>query len=372
MIYLDNSATSFPKPPSVYEAVEHYIKSIGASAGRAAHRRAREAMEISTACRMAIADFIGAENPEEIIFTKNATEGLNLIIKGLIKNKDFVTVSPMEHNAVMRPLNFLGAQVDILPLNDVGTADISSLENLNPLTKLVIINHISNVSGAINDVYRAGEICEKKGVPLLVDCSQSAGHFPIDVKKLKASVVFPGHKGLFSPGGIGVMYLYKISPPPLIFGGTGSNSESAIQPEILPDYYESGTGNMPATAGLFAGMEFISGVTLSAISEKEFFLTKALREGLGNMKNINLCGPTLKEFGPVISFTSTLFEPSEIAYLLDEKYDISVRSGLQCAPFAHKAYHTFPQGTVRLSPGYFNTMREINLTLDAINSIVNH
>ncbi len=372
MIYLDNSATSFPKPPAVYEAAAHYMLDIGASAGRSSHKRAKNAMDIAFNCRNMVAKLINATSPEEIIFTKNATEGLNIIINGLVGYGDKVTVSPVEHNAVMRPLNSLNATINILPQTAHGTTDIEKLRDISADTKLVILNHVSNVSGEITDVYRAGEICKEKNIPLLIDCSQSAGHFDIDVKKLNASVVFPGHKGVFAPPGTGVMYLHSIMPKALIFGGTGSDSESISQPLILPDYYESGTLNMVGIAGLLKGVEFILTIGLEEIRKKEISLTKILRDGLKNMKNINLCAENLKNFGSVISFTSPNMEPSEIAYLLDKTYDIAVRSGLHCAPYAHKTYGTFPGGTVRLSPGYFNTPLEMQLTLDAINEIVNH
>ena len=372
MIYLDNSATSFPKPPSVHSAVENYMTSVGASAGRSSHKRAKTAMDIAFACRSKVAELIGASSPEKIIFTKNATEGINIIINGVVSPGDKVTVSGLEHNAVMRPLETLKATVDILPSTNNGTADVEKLNSISNDTKLVILNHVSNVSGAVNDVYRAGEICYEKNIPLLIDCSQSAGHFEIDVKKLGASVVFPGHKGVFGPPGTGVMYLHSIMPKALIFGGTGSDSESISQPLILPDYYESGTLNMVGIAGLLKGVEFVLGIGIEEIHKTEFALTKTLRDGLKNMKNITVWPQNLDDYGSVISFTSPLAEPSEIAYLLDKRYDIAVRSGLHCAPFAHKTYGTFPGGTVRLSPGYFNTPHEIQLTLDAINDIVNH
>ena len=372
MIYLDNGATAFPKPPAVYSAVEHYMQSIGASAGRSSHKRAKIAMDIAFKCRSSVAELINASSPEEIIFTKNATEGINIILTGMVSPGDKVTVSGLEHNAVTRPLASVNASIDILPSTKFGTADIEKLNHIPCDTKLVIINHVSNVSGAINDVYRAGEICKQKNIPLLIDCSQSAGHFEIDVKKMNASVVFPGHKGVFAPPGTGIMYLHSIMPKALIFGGTGSDSESISQPLILPDYYESGTLNMVGIAGLLEGVKFILSTGVEEIRKKEFMLTKTLRDGLKNMKNINVIPENLENFGSVISFTSPFLEPSEIAYLLDDRYDIAVRSGLHCAPFAHKTYGTFPGGTVRLSPGYFNTPHEMQLTLDAINDIVNH
>ncbi len=371
MIYLDNSATSFPKPPKVAEAVESYMRHGGGSAGRAAHRKAREAMETATLCRIAAAKLIGAENPEEIIFIKNATEGLNTIIRGMVKRNSKVTVSPLEHNSVMRPLYASGASISVLPLNEKGETQVEQLEGLDEDTELVVLNHISNVSGAICDIYRAADICKKAGVPLLVDCSQSAGHIPIDIRKLGASVVFPGHKGVLGPQGTGIMYLNEIFPEALSFGGTGSDSENMYQPRQLPDYYESGTLNMPGISGLLRGIEYVN-ENSKAIHEKEAELTSLLREGLGNMKRVKLVAPELSKWGSVVSFTADRAEPSHIAYLLDEKYDIAVRSGLHCAPLAHKAYGTLQSGAVRISPGPFNTHREIKLTLDAINTILNH
>ena len=373
MIYLDNGATSFPKPPSVYSAVDYYMRFVGGGAGRSSHKKAREAMEIATLCRTAIAELINADNPEEIIFTKNATEGLNIIIGGCVKRGDKVIVSPYEHNSVMRPLFAVGADINVLPLNEKGSADIEKLNDAQEDTVLVIINHVSNVSGAVSDIYRASEICREKNIPLLIDCSQSAGHFDIDVKKLCASVAFPGHKGLLGPQGTGIMYLCGLSPKPLCFGGTGSDSESMNQPHTLPDYYESGTLNLYGISGLLKGVEYINasgGVTETAHHETE--LAKMLREGLGNMKNVKLIAPELDAYGAVVSFTAENMQPSEIAMLLDERYDIACRSGLHCSPAAHTAYGTMPQGTVRLTPGIFNTAHEIRLTLDALNAIINN
>ncbi|MDP4117818.1 MAG: aminotransferase class V-fold PLP-dependent enzyme [Bacillota bacterium] len=372
MIYLDNGATSFPKPPAVYDGVNYYIRYCGASAGRSAHKKAREAMEIALECRIALADFINADNPESIVFTKNATEGLNIMIRGMVKDGDKVIVSPLEHNSVMRPLYASNAEISVLPLNEDGTSDMDALKNMLNGTKFVIINHVSNVSGAINDVYKAGNICAEAGIPLLIDCSQSMGHFEVNVKKLKASVAFPGHKGLLGPQGTGGMYLHNILPQALCFGGTGSDSESMIQPTTMPDYYESGTINLVGIAGLSKGIAFINSEGQQNIMEKEYELTSILREGLGNMNGVHLLCPLLKDYGEAVSFTADSIDPSEIALILDEKYDIAVRSGLHCAPAAHNAYGTIKSGTVRLTPGYFNTKKEMKIALNAINNIVNH
>ena len=371
MIYLDNGATSFPKPPTVYEAIEAYIKYCGGSAGRGAHRKTREAMEIATRCRCLAAELMGVKNPEEIIFVKNATEGLNTIIKGMVKRGDKVVVSPLEHNAVIRPLTELGAVISVLPLNDRGETATEYLEGLDEDVSLVVLNHVSNVSGAVCDIQNAARLCNEAGVPLVVDCSQSAGHILTDAEMLGVSVVAPGHKGLLGPQGTGIMYLHKIKPQALCFGGTGSSSESFYQPDILPDYYESGTLNMMGISGLLKGIEYVKS-NFSSIAEKEMELTSLLREGLGNMNRVKIVAPNLQEYGAVVSFTVDRAEPSDIAYLLDAKYDIAVRSGLHCAPCAHKAYGTLNGGTVRISPGPFNTPREIKTTLDAVNSIINH
>ena len=370
-IYLDNGATSFPKPPPVYKAVEDYMRSIGGGAGRSAHKKAREAMEIATLCRVEIAELINADNPEEIIFTKNATAGLNIIIKGCVKDGDKVTVSPYEHNSVMRPLYAMGADINVLPLDEEGKANISALSEIDADTGLVIINHISNVSGAVSDIYLASDICEKKKIPLLIDCSQSIGHFDIDVKRLHASLAFPGHKGLLGPQGTGAVYLCGIKPKPLCYGGTGSDSESMSQPVTLPDYYESGTLNLYGIAGLLKGVQYVKAHREKEILRAETELTSMLREGLMNMKNVKVTAPDLKNFGAVVSFSAKNMQPSEIAAVLDEKYDIACRSGLHCSPAAHSAYGTMPQGTVRLTPGCFNTVNDIKITLDAVNKIIN-
>ncbi len=370
MIYLDNGATSFPKPTAVYDAVYYYMKYCGGSAGRSAHKKAREAMEKAMECRWLISEFMGATQPENIIFTKNATEGLNIIIKGYVSPGDKVTVSPMEHNSVMRPLAAVGAEINILGLKEDGSADIEGLENICESTKLVIINHVSNVSGVVNNINLAGDICKKKGIPLVIDCSQSAGHIKIEAKKLGASLVFPGHKGLLGPQGTGCVLLEGIEPEALMYGGTGSQSEAIIQPRVFPDYYESGTVNVAGITGLAKGIEFIKKEGQECIFRHEHRLTERLREELANIKGVNLLCPKTENYSEVVSFTVEGIDPSEIALLLDEQYEIAVRSGLHCAPFAHKAYGTIETGTVRISPGYFNTMKDIIFTIDAINNIV--
>jgi len=379
LVYLDNSATSWPKPEGVIEAIRKAIEKYGANPGRSGHKLAIEAARIIYEAREALAELFGLEDPEPIILTKNVTEALNLVLYGFLKPGDHVITSSMEHNSVMRPLRDLerkGIEVTQIRASDKGEIDPQEvLKNIRKNTKLVVLVHISNVTGTIMPVEEILKIAKDHGIPLLLDAAQSAGTIPINLKELPVDLLaFTGHKGLFGPQGTGGLVINtkgleeKIEP--LMRGGTGSKSEEEEQPEFLPDKYESGTPNTPGIAGLGEGVRFILKEGINRIMEKKEKLTLKLLEGLKEIKGVKLYGPLdpKKQIG-IVSFNLEGKSPSELSHLLDEKYNILSRPGLHCAPSAHKTIGTFPFGTVRLSIGYFNTEEEIEYTLRAIKDL---
>lgn len=374
-VYCDNAATSFPKPKTVIDAICDFLRSVSGSPGRSAHSMSIEAGREVLEARESLAAFFNCPSSDQVIFTANATEALNLVIMGLLKPGDHVVASSMEHNSVMRPLEYLresgGVDYTLVPADDRGRIrpmDISAA--LRRETKLICVVHASNVTGGAVDI---GEIGRLKGnALLLVDAAQSAGVLPIDMVKDRVDfLAFTGHKSLYGPTGVGGLCLLRDEPlNPLKRGGTGSRSESLFHPEFLPDRYESGTPNSAGIVGLKAGVQFIREEGLDKISSFEAYLTDRLIAGLREMRRVRLYGPDKTETRTsAISFNVEGKTPSETCLLLDKRYGIMARCGLQCAPLAHKTIGTFPQGTVRLSPGYFNTMEEIDQIIAAVDRI---
>ncbi len=376
MIYLDNAATTWPKPETVYQAMDDFIRNKAANPGRAAHQMAKEAGELVFTTRNLLADFFNAKSSQEIIFTASATEALNLAIKGFLKSGDHVITTSLEHNSVLRPLKELESQGVELSIIEVDAADgITSAtikENLQSNTTLVAITHASNVTGVLSPIKKIGELLAEKEVKLLVDAAQTAGLYPIDVQQMKIDMLsFPGHKGLFGPAGIGGLYLSEdVDLKPLISGGTGSYSEELYQPQIRPDRYESGTANTSGIAGLKAGLEFIIKEGRERIKQHESKLLAYLIEELTQLEEVTLFGPLIaKEQAPVISLNFGDESSGEIGYILDKAFDVAVRTGLHCAPLVHESLNAKQQGTVRLSPGYFNTEAEIKEVISILNKI---
>ena len=373
MIYLDNAATTFPKPPSVIRAVMQYMTKSGASYGRGGYKSALGSAELLWSARETVAKLIGSDNPQYLVFTKNATEALNLAIKGVLKKGCRVICSCVEHNSVMRPLTQLDAKVTFLPLQADGSVDVGVLKKINPTDyDMVIITHASNVSGIVNNVEYVAGWCKRCGVPCLIDASQSAGVIPIYADKWQAMIAFAGHKGPMGPQGTGGLFVPEnINPLPLMTGGTGSNSENMTQPEDMPDKYESGTLNMPAIAGLYEGAKFILNEGIETIHKKECYLRDALCDGLMNIRGVNVLYPENENVTSAVSFYVDNKDVTTLGGALDEKYGIAVRCGLHCAPMAHKYFDTFECGTVRVSPGYFNTKKDIDKFLYAITKCTN-
>ncbi len=374
-IYLDNAATSFPKPPEVAENMHRLIQEISLSPGRSAHRFSLAASRVIFEARELIADFFGCPDSSRVVFTSNVTEALNVGIFGLLAPGDQVLTTGMEHNSVMRPLRHLektrGIYLTILPTDPTGAIDPDDIPTrLNGKTRLIIINHVSNVTGAVADLAAIGK--RKGGALLMVDAAQSAGVFPLEMEGMGIDfLAFTGHKGLFGPTGTGGFLLREgLMVPPLKMGGTGSNSEQEEQPQLMPDCYESGTPNTLGIGGLAAGLEFIRSTGRETIRLREEHLTRLLLEGLSQIQGLTVHGPPASaRRGSAVSLTMAGRSVADLAFLLDRQYGIMARGGLHCAPAAHRSITTFPQGTLRLSPGFFNTEAEIQVVLAALDKI---
>ena len=373
-IYLDNAATSYPKPSCVIEAMRDYFERVGANSGRSAHRQAQEASRIVFEARERVAQLIGARDASRIIFTSNATEGLNMAILGFLEEGDEVITTSLEHNSVMRPLRFV-EQTRTIKVNVVQCSTKGELEPddirkaIGPKTKLIVMTSGSNVTGTLVPVSEVSDIAREHNVPLLVDAAQTAGSIPIDVEKDSFDLVaFSGHKGLLGPQGTGCLYIQKgIDVTPFRFGGTGSRSEFEFQPDFLPDKFESGTPNVIGIAGVGAAVGYLLEKGVENVRADEQQLIDILLDTLSHIENVTIYG--IRDSGYRTSVTSINIngmEPSEVGYELDTRYDIAVRVGLHCAPAAHKTLGTFPQGTVRISLGPFNTKDDIDVLCEAI------
>ncbi|MDY0191495.1 MAG: aminotransferase class V-fold PLP-dependent enzyme [Desulfuromonas sp.] len=377
IFYLDNAATSFPKPEEVYAANNHVARTYGANPGRGGHKLAHEAAKIVLQARLAVADFFAIKDCGQIIFTANATEAINIALFGILEAGDRVVTTSMEHNSVSRPLHELqcrGVNVVKVPCDQAGRVDQHALQQecLAKPTKLVVMTHCSNVTGTTQPISAIGNWCRQHGILFMVDAAQSAGVLPIDVEAMAIDMLAaPGHKSLLGPQGTGFLYASKeLKLKPLKFGGTGTMSSSLQQPDQLPDRLECGTLNTAGLAALTAGIEWIKQQGVDNIRTHEQFLVNRLREGLSLLPAaITLYGPESAE-GGVLSFSVVGFDPSEIGFILDQKYNIAVRVGLHCAPDAHNTIGSFPQGTIRVSPGIFNTAKQIDYLLQAINEII--
>lgn len=376
MIYLNNAATSWPKPPAVLAAMAENITTMGGNPGRSSYQMSVSAGRTVYKTRELIASLIGAKDPTRVVFTANATEALNLAILGSLSPGEHVITSSMEHNSVMRPLYHLSRQgviCTVLPTSAYEGLDPEDVRKaITPKTKMVIMTHASNVTGTILDIATVGRIVREHNLLFLVDAAQTAGVYPIDVEAMNIDLLaFPGHKGLLGPQGTGGLFIgERADVRPLKFGGTGGNSGLLTQPDVLPDRYESGTLNTVGLAGLAAGIEFINQTGMENIRKKEELLTSLAVKGLRDIPGVREYGPPPdKSRAAVISFTLGDGDPAETGYLLGLEFGIEVRTGLHCAPAAHKTIGTFPSGTVRVSPGFFNTEEEIAEFLRAVSRL---
>lgn len=377
MICLDNAATSAKKPEAVYTASDHALRCCSGNPGRSGHALSTEAGRIVSDARMCCAGLFHAKDASEICFASNTTTALNTAIYGIAAPGTHVITSALEHNSVSRPLEHLrslGTEITVLPCSvDSGVDPEDVRRAIRPETSLIVLTHISNVTGTVNDIRSVGATAREYGIPFLVDAAQSAGGREIDVVRDNVDLLaFPGHKGLLGPQGTGGLYIRTgIEVRPLTRGGTGSFSELPRQPDRMPDRLESGTLNVPGLAGLAEGIRAVRSAGLDSIVQKEKTLRLQLYEGLREIPGLRLFAPGPdQDAGCVLSFTMEGTDPAEIAMILDMEFGIAVRSGLHCAPYAHRSLGTLENGgTVRVSPNWLNERAEIEAFLHAVRTI---
>ena len=380
--YLDNASTTFPKPPCVTEAVCRYMTEMGTNVGRGEYASAFDTEDLVFDTRAALCALLGGADPSDVVFTRNVTEALNLVLKGFLRPGDHVIVSSMEHNAVMRPLTQLavaGVTFSRAQCAPEGTLDATEVERLIcPQTRAVVMTHASNVCGTILPISDVAEVCHAHGMPLIVDAAQTAGVVPVSLCEWGASVVcFTGHKGLLGPQGIGGCVLdpeFATQIDALVAGGTGSHSDSEQMPSFMPDRLEAGTPNLPGIAGLGASLAWLGEKGIDAVRGHELALTQRLLDGLRPLaaaRRVRLAGlPGSEGRTGVVSIQTPGYDLSQVAHDLDARYGIQTRVGLHCAPSAHKTLGTFPAGTIRFSLGWANTEADVDLAISALGELL--
>lgn len=393
-IYLDNASTTFPKPREVADAVYQYMTGVGSNIGRGGYTSAYAAEEAVFVARQLLCDFFGGEDAKNVVFTKNVTEALNVIIRGLLQPGDHVLVSAMEHNAVMRPLQLIGRELEPgeqapaaeisfsrIPCDKEGNLQLEALPKLvQQRTKAVLMTHASNVCGTLLPLARVGEFCQDKGLLLLVDSAQSAGVFPINMQQLHIdALAFTGHKGLLGPQGIGGFVLREHMVKrlaPFIVGGTGSLSHTESTPRFMPDKFEAGTLNLPGIMGLAAGVRWLNQRGLASLRAHELALTEQLLTGLLDLEQqglLRIVGRRdIVQRTSVVSIAATKQDLAVVAHRLNEEYGIATRVGLHCAPNAHKTLQTYPTGTLRFSMGWHNNEEDIVAALKALREVLGY
>lgn len=375
-IYMDNAATSYPKPESVYQAVDHFNRFMGGNPGRGSNQSTARAGSVLLEAREALARLFNIDDCMQIAFTLNITEAINTCLKGTLKPGDHVITTSMEHNSVARPLHILsqrGVEWTAVKCGKDGSLDPGQIKKeIKKNTRLICMLHASNLVGTIMPVAEVGQIAHENGVLFMIDSAQSAGILPIDVKEQNIDILaFTGHKGLLGPQGTGGMYIKPgLEVSPLKEGGTGSLSAYLEQPEIMPERMESGTLNTPGIAGLLAGIRFIENTGMERIRQHEMQLTDQLIQGLRKIDKVKIYGPAdIKRRTAVIALNIEDKDCGEVSSLLDYYYGIVTRSGLHCTPLAHRTLGTFELGSCRLSPGFFTTPEEIDQVIKAISAI---
>jgi cysteine desulfurase family protein len=381
MVYFDNAATTWPKPPEVAEAMVHFLDEVGANPGRAAHHRAVESGRIVYDAREAVAELFNVPDPLRVVFGANVTEALNLALRGYLRPGDHVITSGMEHNSVMRPLRNLerspqgseGVELTVVGCSPEGFLDPADVEAaIRPNTVMIVLNHASNVVGTLLPVAEAGRIAREHDLLLLVDAAQTGGAYPVDVQADQIDLLgFTGHKSLHGPMGTGGLVIgQRVDVKrlrPLARGGTGSNSELEEQPDFLPDMCESGTPNAVGLAGLGAGVRWVLERGVDRIRAHEVGMTQRLIDGLSALPDVTVYGGhDAERQTATVSFNIARMAPSEAGLRLDEDYGIMCRVGLHCAPAAHKTIGTFPDGTVRFGLSAFNTLAQVEEALEAV------
>jgi len=373
-VYFDNASTSFPKPKIVADSIYDYLINVGGNANRSNHSYSLTSGRQLLKARENIASFFNYNKASNVIFTNNITTSLNMLIKGLLKKGDHIITSTMEHNSTLRPLNdcirTLNVELDIVEASPLGFISVESIKNsIKKNTKLIILSHASNVTGSVQNLKDIGSICKKSNIFFIIDSAQSAGVIDVDMIELNANAVaFTGHKSLLGPQGIGGFVIddtLNEACSPILSGGTGSLSYSMDQPDYLPDKFECGTLNMPGIIGISSAIDFINKESKDTIQQKIKSLRDSLFDGLSNIDKLLIYGSKFDSTS-CISLNYKDVDPSEFSYYLSEN-GIKNRSGLHCSPLAHKTINTYPNGTVRLSLSYFNSIEEINYTLSTMN-----
>lgn len=373
---MDNAATSYPKPETVYRAVDHFLRNMGGNPGRGSNQESLKAGSIVLDARDALADLFTIVDSSQIAFTLNITEALNISLRGLLKSGDHVISTSMEHNSLARPLHQLEkegiewSQVRCASDGSLDPEDIRKAIKAN--TKVISVLHASNLTGTILPIAEIGKIANDNGIIFILDSAQSAGVLPINVEQDNIDILtFTGHKSLFGPQGTGGLYIKAgIDLQPWKLGGTGSYSESLEHPDFMPDLLESGTLNTPGIAGLLAGVEFIQETGLENIRKHEMKMTEMLTNGLSSIAGLEIYGPkNLKEKTAVLAMNIKGVDCGELSMALDYEYKIITRSGLHCAPLAHQTIGTYERGACRFSPGYFTSEEEIEKVIKAIYEI---
>ncbi len=377
--YFDNAATSFPKPQEVADSIFEYLKKFAANPGRSSHKLSIESAKKVFETRENISELLNFPESEHFIFTSNATESLNIVISGFLKEKDYILTSHLEHNSVLRPLSFLKESkkinIDFIKFSENNGIDFDDFYSKLKLKKptLVILNHASNVTGKIIDIEKVLELKKKFNFKLLIDGAQTGGLYKYDLNIQDIDfLALTGHKGFYGPQGIGILFIRDPDlVNPIKFGGTGSLSEKEFQPKFLPDKFESGTLNVPGIIGLNEGINFIKKIGIENILRKKQEITEYFIENLKKIKNIKIYS-TIENNSGVVSININGIPCSKVSQILDKEFKIATRPGLHCAPFIHKVIGTFPYGTVRFSFSYFNDIEEINYCIDAIKKIVKY
>ncbi len=382
-IYLDNGATSYPKPKEVADAVYRYMTECGTNINRGGYEVAYDLEGTVFETREMLTEMFNGGDCKNVVFTKNVTESLNVVLKGLLKPGDHILCSSMEHNAVMRPLVQMeksGIGFSRIPGNEQGELVLDAIEELiQPNTVAIVMTHASNIVGTVNPLKEVGEICRKHGLKFIVDSAQTAGVFPIDMKEMNIDALcFTGHKSLLGPQGTGGFIITEEMIPlidPILSGGTGSISHTEEIPDFMPDRFEPGTMNLPGIVGLHAGLKWINDKGLDTIASHEMALTQRFIDGLipmeeaGLVKIFGLKGTEGQSRTGVVSIQTLKVDCADAAFRLDFEYGVETRVGLHCAPNAHKTIGSFPTGTIRFSFGNFNTEEDVDAALRALQEI---
>ncbi len=382
-IYLDNSATSFPKPAAVTDAMVRFASECGASAGRGAYREAKKCERIIAACRERVAGLLNAESPQRIVFAMNCSEALAIAVRGLLNTAppgSHAIATAMEHNSILRPLNALAAQTGLDPQfipcdPQTGLLDPDDIRRaIRPETKLIACVHVSNVTGTIQPIADVAAVARERGIPCVIDAAQSVGHVPMDVRRLDADfVAFPGHKGLLGPLGTGVLYVREGAEqrlPTMKEGGTGTISEQAVQPDTMPDKYEVGSHNAIGLAGLSEGVRWVTERGVGKLRAHDRRLSELFMELTDGVEHLTVYGPRNTDCrSGVFSVNVEGMSPCDLAGMLESDFGVLTRPGVHCAPLAHRTIGTHPSGTCRLSFGAFTTDEHVRHAAGALSEI---